>query len=301
MGRQEQGGGLDKDSRKRLEKLDAQWNEDVSMWSSSLSPADLRLLLEHHAPLRELIRSIVTPAISHAVEAPIWETTTLLAPHNEAAPAHCAAAEELARTQTELEQALSKRNELNKDLTACTAAMQEALQSNEELTKARMQLEAHVQQLQAELEHCQAEQARSSRMPAELDLLRSDTELAKQMGLADLPADNMAALAQTVAVLAQRDNLERLWGLLKERCETQQRPIYQTEHALLSSALGWYNHNWQSRPYRLIEATTGGAYDYEQHLRSRHTVRGEVLGALLLPGIADGSGRAFCKALVSTY
>ncbi len=300
MGKKDQGDGLDKDSRKRLERLDAQWNENVSIWNPSLSSADLRLLLEHHAPLQELIRSIAATSASRS-QAATCEPMTMPARQVETEAGYAAVAEELARTQAELTQARNKCTALEKGLTECTATVEQLLQKNTELAKIRTQLEARVQQLQEELEHCQATLARNTSTPAELSLLRSDTELAQQMGLADLPADNMAALAQAVSVLAQRDNLERLWGILKERCEVQQRPVNQAEQALLSKTLSWYNHNWQSRPYRLIEATTGGAYDYEQHLRSRHTASGERLAALLLPGIADGSGRAFCKALVSTY
>jgi hypothetical protein len=54
-----------------------------------------------------------------------------------------------------------------------------------------------------------------------------------------------------VAVLAQRDNLERL-PALKDRCEAENRPAHTAERALLAAALSWYNHNWRSKPYQLV-------------------------------------------------
>lgn len=301
MGKKDQDNGLDKDSRKRLEKADAQWNKSCSIWGEELTLADLRLLLEHFGPLQELIRSIASTPAGEASGTAARETTVRHERFAETDPADSDGAEALARTRTELEQALGQCDSLTRDLTHCTAITQQLMQNNEELKRIRTQLEIRLQQLQEELGACQAAQARSARAPVELGLLRSDVELAQQMGLAELPADDVAALAQTVAVLAQRDSLERLWSVFKERCEAQGRCVSEAEQALLSSALGWYNHNWRSRPYRFIDAAPGVAYDYQQHLRSRHTSSGETVSALHLPGIADGSGKPLCKALVSTH
>ena len=166
--------------------------------------------------------------------------------------------------------------------------------------QASNQLKKELQQAQKELHASQAELARTGNAPMELALLREDTALAQALGLSPLPTDNTQALVQTVAVLAQRDNLERLWSTLKERCETDRRPASASESALLGAALAWHNHNWRTRPYLLIEAAPGMAYDYERHVRSCHTHTGETVAAQHLPGIADGSGTLLCKALVGT-
>lgn len=286
MGKKDQGDGVDKNCCKQLEKLGEQWREPVSDSSEKLALADLRLLLEHFVPLQELIRRI-------AVTSPGETSGT------ETEPAD--SAETLTSTQAEQQQALDQCGALVRDPTHCTATMQQLLQSNEELKRIRTQLEARLQQLQEELGDCQAEHSRNTRVPAELILLRSDAELAQQMGLAELPSDSMTAMIQVVAVLAQRDSLDRLWNVLRERCEALRRPVTQAEHALLKNALTWYNHNWDTRPYRFIEAVPGKVYDYTQHLRSRHSSSGETLSALHLPGIADGSGKPLCKALVTTH
>jgi hypothetical protein len=120
------------------------------------------------------------------------------------------------------------------------------------------------------------------------------------MDLADLPADNTQALIQTVAVLAQFDNLKRLWEALKDRCEAGKRAVTDHEHTLLQAALAWHNHNWRSLPLRLIDVAAASRYDYETQLRSRHVTKGETVAAMYLPGIADGSGKTLCKALVQT-
>ena len=155
-------------------------------------------------------------------------------------------------------------------------------------------MKAHLRQAEDAL----ASVRTSTRPPPALDLLRDDPELAQAIGLAGLPDDDTQALIQTVAVLSQLDNLQRLWDALKERCEAGNRPASASELALLESALAWHNHNWLTRPYRLIEATPSSAYDFSRHLPSRHTPKGETVAALHLPGIADGSGKPLCKALV---
>ena len=125
--------------------------------------------------------------------------------------------------------------------------------------------------------------------------------MAQAVGVAFFPSDSPAAIIHVVGGGPQRDNLERLWATLKDRCETLNRPANAAECALLQAALHWHNHNWRTRPYRLLEAAARAPYDFEQHLRSRHSSSGERIKAQHLPGIADGSGKLLCKALVSTY
>ena len=178
--------------------------------------------------------------------------------------------------------------------------MQELVEQNRLQQQTMQQLEQQRQQLQNTLSAAQAQLARSGSAPAELALLRQDTALAQALGLEPLPGDDTQALIQTVAVLSQRDNLERLWNALKDRCEANKRPATAGEHALLQAALDWHNHNWRTRPYRLIEAPPASAYHFDHHQRSRHASTGETISAQHLPGIADGSGRLLCKALVHT-
>jgi septal ring factor EnvC (AmiA/AmiB activator) len=294
LGKKDKDDDLDKDSRKRLEKLAEQWSETPSSWSlEKLTPVDLKLLLEHWAPLQDLIRAVAAGPAGASPAALAQETTTLREHIAETVAARSAAEDDNARLLAELEKAQGQCRALQNDLAQCTATTQKFLQANGALEK-------QMQQAQKDLAACSAELARSGSAPGELALLRQDAELAQRLELADLPADDSRALIQIVAVLAQRDNLERLWSALKERCEAQNRPAHDPERALLVAALAWHNYNWRTRPYRLVEATPGAAYDFERHLRSRHVASGEIVAELRLPGIADGGGKPLCKALVST-
>lgn len=292
---------LDKKSRERLEKLESQWSEPCdAMFLKALTPPDLKLLLEHCTPLQDLIRALVATPEGTSPSALAHETASLRDQASAAQTAQEHAEAALASAQTELAQAHERCRAAERDLSQCTAKVQDLLQQNRLQQQTMQQLEQQRQQLQNTLSAAQAQLARSGSAPAELALLRQDTALAQALGLEPLPGDDTQALIQTVAVLSQRDNLERLWSALKDRCEADKRPASAGEHALLQAALAWHNHNWRTKPYRLIEAPPASAYHFDQHQRSRHASTGETISAQHLPGIADGSGHPLCKALVHT-
>jgi len=284
---------LSKERRKRLDSLEKSWEAPEKL-KRTFGAADLRLLLEHYRPLRELIRSIsmdssVSPKspVSNAYEHQTAEASTTIQA-------------DLGETQQELTYLRQHCNSLEQEIALCKSRAEKLTQQNATQQQANQQLEHQLRQLRVELAASKEQLAQATRCPPELATLREDAWLAQQLGLAELPADNLQALVQIVAVLAQLDNLERLWNALKERCEAENRAVNPAERALLGQALGWYNHNWHSKPYRLIEATAGAPYDYEQHSRSKHFSSGETISELRLPGFADGSGRPRCKALVIT-
>ena len=308
MAKKDKNDVLDKDSSKRLEKLDAQWTEAYEKWSlEKLTLPDLKLLLEHFAPLQELIRALVAAPAGTAPAALVDETNALRAQISDTEDRLSNAEDQLRQAQDSIAQALAELAEANSqcsalqdDLKQCNAGTKALLQQNKQHEQASKQLQKELQAADKKLQASQAELARAGSAAPELALLRQDTALAQALSLSPLPSGDTEALIHIVAVLAQRDNLERLWGVLKERCEAEHRPASAPEQALLSAALAWYNHNWRTRPYRLIEAAPAAAYDFNAHLRSRHTTTGETITAQHLPGIADGSGALLCKVLVST-
>lgn len=285
---------LDKDSRKRLENLEGCWDELPTACSSEkLELRDLRLLLEHFAPLQDLIRAIVTPAAGDDPAALARESTNLRLRASVASTTQQAALQQAARFQEELTSLRQHCQTLQKDLQQAGDKVQQLLLDNrrlQELCKSG----------QNELERTRQQMLRSGKPQGQLTLLRQDGELARQLGLADLPPDDTAALIRVVAVLAQRDNMERLWEALRSRCEADRRAVSSDELPLLQAALEWYNHNWQSRPYQLIVVSPGMAYDFNYAQRSQQVLAGETVSQLLLPGIADGSGKVQRKALVLT-
>lgn len=286
---------LDKQSRKRLEKFQAEWDKaSETFLLERLSLPDLRLLLEYHAPLQALIRAI---AGSPQGGVPL---VTDLGSHAEGAQCQAPSAIEEHAAVSEAEHWREQCEALQQDLKQCSAATNKLLQEKNAIQQTLDKKEKQLQQVEADLSTVRAELACAGRAPAELEWLRRDTELARRLELTDLPGDATQALIRVVAVLAQRDNLERLWSVLKERCEAENRAVDSNELALLTAALAWHNHNWRSKPYQLLEETPGTPYNFERHLRSQHACGGETISELLLPGIADGRGRLICKALVRT-
>lgn len=277
------------DPGKRLDELVEEWKREPSPGAFSVS--ELRCLLESFAPLRELIRDIViskSPNCS-ATEQPLESCNEY--------------AVELESTRRALEQAQIECRKALDDVHQCNATVKELEQSNQTYRQKIETLQGECERLSAQLQQSRDElvdaQARSSAI-AELALLRADMQLVSELGLGNLPDADTPALIQVVAVLAQRDSLERLWAALKTRCDANSRPASEDERTLLTAALAWHNHNWPTRPYRLIEADPNSAYRYEHHLRSRHTPTGETVVELYLPGIVDDGGRPLCKALVRT-
>jgi len=291
---------LDKDSKNRLKKLEEEWGKVGSSFDK-FTAFDLRLLLENFQPLQELVRAIVAAELQAALAIQSDGAAATVPPMAEPPPED---SEALKNARQDLDQ-LKKRkaDQTQKDLTECNTKAAELFKEKDSYKQEIKDLKAKCKQLQSQLQQTQADladaQAHSSAEPT-LAFLRSDPQLAQTTDLADLPADNTQALIQTVAVLAQIDNLKRLWGTLKDRCETRKRAVTDKEHALLQAALAWHNHNWRSLPLRLIDVAAASRYDYETQLRSRHLTKGETVAAMYLPGIADGSGKTLCKALVQT-
>lgn len=294
MGKKDKEIELDKDSRKRLEKLNEQWDDAPGKYlSEKLTLADLRLLLEHHAPLQDLIRAVVTSPADGSSATLAKEATVLLErPAAEDASALSVDAD-YARMNSELCEAQAHCGALQNDLEKCTAATQQLLLANGKLEK-------QLQQAHKELASCHAELARSCNAPEALALLRGAGELAQRLELTDLPDNDTQALIRTVAVLSQMNNIERLWDSLKAACERESRPASAEETALLQTALDWHNHNWQKKPFALHRPGDGKHFDFSKEQRAAPFSGGETLSAVWLPGIVASNGTVQKKALVAT-
>lgn len=292
---------LDEDSKKRLNKLEEEWDKP-SLSFDKFTASDLHLLLENFQPLQDLICAIVAAELQTAPTTQS-EDTAVSVPVADDSDALTDARNELAQMRSKLAALSESAHQAQNDLSDCKTQAAKLLREKNSCKQEIKDLKIEYTQLQSQLQQTQTELAdalsRSSAVP-ELVFLRNDLQLAQAMDLADLPADNIQALIQTVAVLAQFDNLKRLWETLKDRCEAGKRAATDSEHALLQAALAWHNYNWRSLPLRLINAAAASRYDYETQSRSRHVTKGETVATMYLPGIADGSGKTLCKALVQT-
>ena len=268
---------LDKDERERLEKLSKAWNKETksSLLSPNFNPADLRLLLEYFLPLRELIHQIA------------------VTPSGQSVPG--------AQVKAELDEA--EFQALQAQLVSSQA---EAVRLCQQLADERRQadeLEKELERLKQLLAARELELAklrRQAALPPVLEQLRSMPALASRMELGDLPADAVQALIRAVAVLSQLNNVERLWDVLKETCESERRPATDDEITLLQTVLDWHNHNWRKKPYTLHCPHMDAGFDFKTAQRAAITPSGETLVAVWLPGIVSGSDSVQKKALVAT-
>lgn len=299
--------------QERLNELAKQWGEQAKpapAMFDKFTPADLRLLLERFAPLQQLIHKIATddaPVVSNLAHTPAEEQPSA----NNAEVTILQ--QKIAELNTELE-TLQQQSAQDKQQLVQAAEVQKT--QNQQLQQYADSKAEHEQQLQQEKDAANRYQQQASQLeqevaslrkqlaqfqpPAQLQILRSDTELTRSLGL-DLTGNDQQALIAMVAVLAQKDNLERLWDSLRERCDAEKRAASAQEQALLTAALSWYNHNWKSRPFQLLEPATGTGFNFEQHQKAKHQTDGETIKQVWLPGLADGAGKPLRKSLVLTH
>lgn len=327
---------LDKDLQARLQKIEDEWNKkDYKFWSGKMCFYDLRVMLEHFQPLQQLIREIVTEqSTSNEVKltqaAAVTETQPI-----QASKVDTGQAERIAALEAELAKLSKALTEANENLAAEQASLhatQQQLagsqeqsqhyqqQSNQlaaDLKQAEqllLQAQTHSNQLELQLKNAVTNTERLNKQVSSLEaelkhsqinlpvleFLRQETVVAQRLGLADLSSNTLQAVIRVIAVLSQRDSLERLWDVLKERCEDSNRALSSDEFALFNSALEWHNHNWSTRPFQLLMPAVNSSYDFEKQQKSTHTHSGETIAELRLPGIADGAGKVIRKSIVAT-
>lgn len=308
-----------KNNDMRLSQLANQWCEEVRPgFFDKFTPADLRLMLQSFQPLQQLIQQIaqgeaissVLPTSSVLIDTLSTDETAL----NEQVQQ---LQQQAAKDETELKSAVStihnqseqiqelkqqlsllkieqqqQQAHFSKELKTASVELQQAQDNLQQAQKEKSDLADNLSQLQKQLSAFQ--------IPAELQFLRAEPELAQALGLS-LPDNDQQALIATVAVLAQKDNLERLWDNLKDRCESEKRPANSDECQLLATALDWYNQNWKTRPFQLLLVSSPSSYDFEKQQKTKHHTDGETVSQVWLPGIADGAGKPLRKTLVLTH
>ncbi|WP_172590741.1 hypothetical protein [Shewanella xiamenensis] len=292
---------LTAEEQKRLDELSHNWaKEDKSLFSGSpkLSVFDLKMLLLHFAPLKSVIQQIahqpLTEKYSHTdVDRSLTEV------HSEPT-----ALVDLHAFEHQLSQAHGANNQLEQQLQQLQSELNE--QQNKNLTLENALTSATAKLKQLETQYQQAQQALTAASQALIhpvqNILRQDLSLSADLGLNATGGEPSSTdFIRTVAVMSQLDSVKRLWDLLKDRCEQQNRSASQGEVQLLATALGWHNHNWQQKPFQLFESKTGQSFDFNQQQRAAFSPpMGETIKAVVLPGIRDHAGRLLKKALVIT-
>ncbi|EQB2605051.1 hypothetical protein ACYHQC_004240 [Aeromonas salmonicida] len=289
--------GLSGKQQKRLDELAKDWEAECKGIFSGFSLSDLHLLLQHFAPLQQLIRQLavsedpVQTDVRQPVSTAYGDETLSLA--QEAASVNPDQRDELAAL---LQQERDLRTQLENKLSDATSHLSHSQQQCQRLEQTLQQL-----QQQQQRHHAELDVLRQSGQSPVVTLLCQDVSLATDLGLDGMGADGSADLVRCVAVLSQLDTIRQLWDLLKARCEQQLRPASDGELALLGSALAWHNHNWRQKPYQLYQPALASGFDFNKAQRALGTPpSGESLRGVWLPGISDHAGRMQKKALVVT-
>ncbi|MFM4824135.1 hypothetical protein ACEUDJ_04485 [Aeromonas bivalvium] len=289
--------GLSGKQQKRLDELAKDWEAECKGIFSGFSLSDLHLLLQHFAPLQQLIRQLtvsgdpVQTDVRQPVSTAYGDETLSLA--QEATSVNPDQRDELAAL---LQQERDLRTQLENKLSDATSHLSHSQQQCQRLEQTLQQL-----QQQQQRHHAELDALRQSGQSPVVTLLCQDVSLATDLGLDGMGADGSADLVRCVAVLSQLDTIRQLWDLLKARCEQQLRPASDGELALLGSALAWHNHNWRQKPYQLYQPALASGFDFNKAQRALGTPpSGESLRGVWLPGISDHAGRMQKKALVVT-
>lgn len=157
------------------------------------------------------------------------------------------------------------------------------------------------QQLAQKLEELEALDKQLKFVDPAVKELRRQPDLCRRIKLANISDDHQTALAQCVAVLAQKKSLERLVDALKDACEQGQRAMTEGERELLAKAVQWFNYQHADEDaYQLVDAHVGDRVSVDMHMRSAHTPIGERIAAVWMPAIVRGSSYVH-KALVKTH
>lgn len=309
---------------KRLEKLGEAWAEEAGSWSYSLTnltPADLRLMLEHFEPLQDLVRRLATgaPIAPVAAEADDADEEPRDAGKKSDRARHDALQARVRELEDELTRAYKTARQAQQRLSEIEH-QNRSLQQN--LAAARQEqdsLKARLDEAQEALREARsaADMERSAREKAErraaelekrtqhgaagrtLAALRGNAKLARRFGLDGL-GDDIDSLVRAVAVLAQRDNVVQLFEALGEEAQKRREPLTNEERALLEAAVDWYNYNWKDKRYALEEPRQGAPFDLERHRRAKHTPTGETIARVLVPGLRSGTGAPSPKPIVET-
>jgi DNA repair exonuclease SbcCD ATPase subunit len=289
---QEDSTALTGEQQKRLDELAKSWDGEPSFFPGKLSLFDLRLLLEHFPPLQALIRALAAPDDSAALAADSPRPTPPAAKWKALESELHDLEAQLAETQASWRQSQAEAQRLKQTLSAAQAELQ---QNQERLRR----LEAENTRLARERDQATRQLAALAPHPL-LTIIQRLPDLAEAFALIP-PADAnpQEALIRAVAILSQRENIERLWDHLKDRCNRDRRPAHAEELEFLTTALAWHNLNWQ-RPYQLQTPPQGSSYQYDSQQRCTAASTGERIQAVWLPGIADPNGNPLRKALVAT-
>mgnify|MGYP001626195657 FL=1 len=300
---------LTSQEKDRLKILEEEWNKEAGQDSTVyLTPSDLKLMLCKFKPLIELLTGlrVLSKKSKDAEDQLLGGSESILGAVD--------GLDKKERLIQRLESKLLEREAQLSDVQKQMCDLQERFAQNEqerqslsnELAQTRQRYEevsARVRQLEEDLGRAlqEVEKHKSrSEMPAILDSLNRLPEVLRRMNLLNLPENPIRAIIQVVAVLSQKENLERLWDVCSDEVSRKTGSVRDDCSIVLGEAVTWYNYNWQSKQVALNRVESGAPFDFSQHQRSLSSPQGETVIETVLPGLIASDGKVIKKAIVVT-
>lgn len=256
---------MDKDERKRLERLQEDGPKGVKHWSlEKLTYPDLQLLLLADPTIQRLIRQIVEPMF-----------------------AEC--------QQEETAKAVSDTDDTTEhEMPAAPVIEYRDREIIKEVIKTVIQKVPHEVRVEVPVHDPLREQ-----LAPELKLLhavKADAELAQAWLRADESEGRQ--LVRLLATLAEWDEVLSLWSRLADRCKTDQRAATHAERAILQAALALHNLRYRNRAAQLATAEIGVPFHHET--MERGTSKGSTVAEVWLPGLSNAAGQLQKKPVLKT-
>ena len=269
---------MDKDERKRLERLQEDGPKGVKGWVlEKLSYPDLQLLLVADPTIQDLIRQIVKPMFA----APEGEEAT-------------DAVELVSDTDTKSEIEAEPPAKDQKAKSKVSAVL------HQDSENSHVALPAPVIEYREIIKEVPVQDPLRGQLAPELALLKAvkaDAELAQAWLWADESEGRQ--LVRLLAVLSEWDEVLRLWSCLADRCKNGQRAATPAELHLLQAALALHNLRWRDRSARLVRVDSGVPFHHET--MERGPSKGNTVTKVWLPGLENAAGQAQKKPLVDLH
>lgn len=128
---------------------------------------------------------------------------------------------------------------------------------------------------------------------------REDDEICKQW-LRPESEDDQREFLRFVVLCADRNNIENLWDILKDRCKREDREPTSEELDLLKECVALYNLKFKDRRALTLSDDTTDRETYNARKHDRVNSKGDRVISVYLPGLKDADGQIVRPTLVKT-
>lgn len=128
---------------------------------------------------------------------------------------------------------------------------------------------------------------------------REDGEICKKW-LRPEGENDQREFLRFIVVCADRNNIENLWDILRDRCKGEDRESTREELDLLRECIVLYNLKFKDRRALTLSDDTTDLEAYNAKKHDRVNSKGDRVISVYLPGLKDADGRIVRPTLVKT-